>query len=361
MKKAQNEPGAARYGEDDHAAKSATIEYRPVKQLRAAQRLGHSEKIFRPDRDVEMATENWRAWTCNHHHTGPSSAGKAQKLPIQFRMAMQNQSGNDAAARMRGIAGWLSVAMFKEPGMALRNSLLVLAMLMVVGCQQSSMVGSYPSPNFSGPVISQVASVPAYKPTPMPTAPQVRSQRGDVAPAAWIPPRTAEKRQWSWIVIHHSATPTGNASKFDREHKAKGWDELGYHFVIGNGTGSGDGQVEVGPRWPKQKWGAHAKTADNQFNEHGIGICLVGNFDVQRPTAAQQQSLAKLVAYLMKTYNVPPQRILGHGMTKATDCPGKNISIASIRKLATQVLVAEGTPVPANTGTASAGELLRDR
>ncbi len=92
-----------------------------------------------------------------------------------------------------------------------------------------------------------------------------------------------------------------------------------------------------------------------------IGICLVGNFDVQRPTVAQQQSLAKLVAYLMKTYNIPPQRIVGHGMTKATDCPGRNISIASVRKSATQVLIAEGTPVPANAAAASAGELLRDR
>ena len=92
---------------------------------------------------------------------------------------------------------------------------------------------------------------------------------------------------------------------FDKEHRAKGWDGVGYHFVIGNGTNTGDGQIEVAPRWPIQKWGAHAKTPDNRYNEYGIGICLVGNFDTARPTAKQMQSLEKLVAYLMQTYHIP--------------------------------------------------------
>jgi hypothetical protein len=120
-------------------------------------------------------------------------------------------------------------------------------------------------------------------------------------------------------------------------HREKGWDELGYHFVIGNGTDSGNGQVEVGPRWPKQKWGAHAKTPNNEYNDFGIGICLVGNFDIERPTAQQTKSLARLIAYLMKTYNIPAARVLGHSDTKPTDCPGRNMNIAAIRRMATQM------------------------
>lgn len=245
--------------------------------------------------------------------------------------------------------------------MAFRNSLLVLGILLLVGCQQTSMIAAYPAPSFNGPVVSQIATAPQYQPTPMPTAPATGNAKAQAVPAAWIPPRNAEKRPWRWIVIHHSATPTGNATKFDREHRAKGWDELGYHFVIGNGTMSNDGQIEVGPRWPKQKWGAHAKTPGNEYNDYGIGICLVGNFDVQRPTAAQQKSLARLVAYLMKTYNIPADRILAHGATKATDCPGRNVSIVTIRKQATQTLIAQGDPIPSGTRLASNSELLRDR
>jgi hypothetical protein len=93
--------------------------------------------------------------------------------------------------------------------------------------------------------------------------------------------------QWRWIVVHHSATVSGGAARFDKLHREKGWDELGYHFVIGNGTDTRDGQIEVGSRWVKQKRGAHTKTADNRFNDYGIGICLVGNFNYDRPTAEQ--------------------------------------------------------------------------
>ena len=121
---------------------------------------------------------------------------------------------------------------------------------------------------------------------------------------------------------------------FDKEHKAKGWDGVGYHFVIGNGTETGDGQVEVTPRWPMQKWGAHAKTLDNRFNEYGIGICLVGNFDVERPSAKQMQNLSRLVAYLMQTYHIPAQNVVGHRDTKPTDCPGRYVNMASVRSAA---------------------------
>ena len=117
---------------------------------------------------------------------------------------------------------------------------------------------------------------------------------------------TAPSASGGIIVIHHSATPTGNADEFDKMHREKGWDELGYHFVIGNGTGSGDGQVEIGPRWVKQKHGAHAKVPGHpEYNDVGIGICLVGNFDVTRPTEAQMASLAQLVRFLMDRYNIP--------------------------------------------------------
>ncbi len=149
---------------------------------------------------------------------------------------------------------------------------------------------------------------------------------------------------------------------FDREHKAKGWDGVGYHFVIGNGTNSSDGQIEVTPRWPVQKWGAHAKTADNRYNEYGIGICMVGNFDVERPTAKQLASLARLVAYLSKTYHISVTNVIGHRDTKPTDCPGKYVSLPIIRQMAqaaSRNTLAEGSTAADSARTASA-ELMKD-
>ena len=153
---------------------------------------------------------------------------------------------------------------------------------------------------------------------------------------------------------------------FDKEHKAKGWDGIGYHFVIGNGTSTGDGQIEMTARWPIQKWGAHAKTLDNRYNEYGVGICLVGNFDQQRPTERQMKSLTTLVTYLMQNYRISPQNVIGHRDTKATACPGRWMNVAAIRQLAANAALAAGmnqhaagAADPDSARTASV-ELLRD-
>ena len=150
-----------------------------------------------------------------------------------------------------------------------------------------------------------------------------------VVPSHWRPEETA--RTWKWIVIHHSASDSGGAAVFDTWHRKRGFDELGYHFVIDNGEGMPDGDVEVGSRWLKQKQGAHAKSADGQYNEHGIGICLVGNFEKDEPTAKQWQMLVKLVAYLSSEYGVPSDRIIGHrDVNGKTLCPGKNVSVEKL-------------------------------
>ncbi len=224
----------------------------------------------------------------------------------------------------------------------------LVALILMGGCQQSksSVVERLPAPNLDGPVVNAPAPVvraPATRPiAPMMTAQRPKGSVGGV-PQEWLIGVPANR--WQYIVIHHSATPAGNAASFDRMHKAKGWDELGYHFVIGNGTGSGDGQIEVGPRWGKQKWGAHAKTADQRYNNYGIGICLVGNFDIERPTRAQMESVARLVGYLMKTYRIPAVAVVGHSETKATDCPGRHMSVAEVRRVVGRLVEEDAVPV----------------
>jgi hypothetical protein len=239
---------------------------------------------------------------------------------------------------------------------------LAVVLVLFSGCAQQH-DEQLPSANFNGPIVQpppapvEPVKQPDKTVTPQPRpAPQVVNT---AIPRDWIP--NVRANDWNWIVIHHSATPTGGAKAFDKMHKAKGWDELGYHFVIGNGTDTADGQIEVGPRWNKQKWGAHTKTPDNRFNEHGIGICLVGNFDNERPTAKQLASLAKLVSYLQKTYKVGSNDIIGHGMAKATDCPGRNVNIDTIRRMAAQMLADSGANVPHDRIARTArGEMLAD-
>lgn len=177
------------------------------------------------------------------------------------------------------------------------------------------------------------------------TPPPTRTAQRPQSHATWFPVGRRLSRRWTTIVLHHSATPRGSARLFDREHRDKGWDELGYHFVIGNGVGSGDGQIEVGPRWNKQKHGAHCKTPSNYYNEHGIGICLVGDFTKTRPTPRQLNSLYRLVRFLGHACDIPPSRVTQHGAIKpGTQCPGRNFALAPLRRYLSSSATAAALP-----------------
>ncbi len=155
--------------------------------------------------------------------------------------------------------------------------------------------------------------------------------------ADWLPPSQTE-RKWTAIIIHHSGTENGSVAIFDKWHReGNHWEGVGYDFVIGNGTDSGDGQVEVTFRWRNQMTGAHCGgTEDNWANKYAVGICLVGNFNRTVPTVRQMQSLARLVEFLQSRYGTPKSRIFGHNTTpgaRATDCPGRNFQMARLKSM----------------------------
>lgn len=133
------------------------------------------------------------------------------------------------------------------------------------------------------------------------------------------------EKLWPWrhVVIHHSGTSWGNAERFGKFHREeRGWEGLAYHFVIGNGSNSGDGEVEVGYRWKEQKRGAHAGV--DEYNRYGVGICLVGNFEETLPTPNQMRSLYRLVTYLLARCGMGPANIIRHRDIGDKLCPGKN-------------------------------------
>lgn len=167
------------------------------------------------------------------------------------------------------------------------------------------------------------------KPEPTPTPPPPAG-RGDFD-RTWLPNAAAEASRrrtegpWKYVVIHHSDSERGGAAAIRAYHvNARGWKDLGYDFVIGNGSLTEDGEVEVGGRWSRQEDGAHAGIG--KYNKEGIGICIVGDLSKHPPTPAQMRSLARLVRFLCERYGIPRDRkhILGHGETgRPTECPGK--------------------------------------
>jgi len=151
--------------------------------------------------------------------------------------------------------------------------------------------------------------------------------------SGWMPPGGISNR-WECIVVHHSGSDRSTPQGMKEWHtKGRGWDDLGYHFVIGNGGGYGDGQVFVGGRWQKQMHGAHCKTPGNHYNDHGIGICLIGDLDAHGPTRKQVAALARLSSFLAQQCGIPQSHVLTHGgITHKTACPGRYFSLGPVLK-----------------------------
>lgn len=141
--------------------------------------------------------------------------------------------------------------------------------------------------------------------------------------------------RWTHLVVHHSGIEAGNAKAYDGAHRRRGMENgLAYHFVIGNGRDSGDGQIEIGPRWRGQIHGGHVRS--QAMNEHGIGICLVGNFELRKPGARQLESLHALLAHL-RGPGLPgtaPAKVTVHRRVDRnhTVCPGKRFPYADLKR-----------------------------
>ena len=140
--------------------------------------------------------------------------------------------------------------------------------------------------------------------------------------------------RWRWLVIHHSGTEYGNAAIYDRQHRKRGMENgLAYHFVIGNGVDSEDGEIEIGARWLKQLKGGHVHRED--INEVGIGICLVGNLEETKPTKNQMLALRELIDYLRSDVVGKDIRFAVHREIDPhhTACPGRHFPAARLHQL----------------------------
>ena len=143
--------------------------------------------------------------------------------------------------------------------------------------------------------------------------------------------QSKEEDRWTHIVIHHSGSPVDTLKSMNEYHLEKGWDGIGYHFIIGNGIKTIDGNVEETFRYRQLKDGAHALTPDLFYNKNAIGICLIGDFNINSPTDKQISSLKNLLLTLKNKYGIMNKNILIHKEVKATECPGVNFPIEKMR------------------------------
>jgi hypothetical protein len=135
------------------------------------------------------------------------------------------------------------------------------------------------------------------------------------------------------ITVHHSGgkaiTVSGKAATRrvikaiqDDHQKRRGWNDIGYHYIVDR-----DGRVWEGR--PAAVVGAHAGSAT--ANDANLGVLVLGNFDLQSPTAPQLAGLEKLLRALCRKHGIPRSRVLTHREVRescglaSTECPGKQL------------------------------------
>lgn len=128
------------------------------------------------------------------------------------------------------------------------------------------------------------------------------------------------------IIIHHSLTKDSDTVSWGairNYHKSIGWNDIGYHFGIEKLRGQSE--ILVG-RMPDQI-GAHCR----RNNSDSIGICFIGNFDIQIPTVESWNLGVDLCKYLVRAFGI--KDIAGHrDFNKNKTCPGKLFNMTRFRR-----------------------------
>ena len=142
-------------------------------------------------------------------------------------------------------------------------------------------------------------------------------------------------RKINKIVFHHSLTPRDlnidkSIQSFDRTHKGRlhpkanwYWLHIAYHYVI-------DAEGNYRKTRPINEIGYHAWNWN--VNKESIGICCLGNFDKEEPTAKQYVVCRQLINEI-KTQR-PNATIHWHKefATRKT-CPWKNFELVKLQSV----------------------------
>ncbi len=180
----------------------------------------------------------------------------------------------------------------------------VLAMMAMVGAGALSGSGRAAAggesirpatrPSVGGPAVPAVEVLPGLSIYP-------RSAWGADLP----PKRPSEREAVQFLLVHHTASSNTYSNARDvirstygwQTSAAKGWRDVCYQFFIGR-----DGDVWEG------RAGALAGPvrADATGGSQGFAqlVCLLGDFTSRQPTAAAQDALVKVLAWLAERYSL---------------------------------------------------------
>jgi len=113
-----------------------------------------------------------------------------------------------------------------------------------------------------------------------------------------------------YIVVHHTDSgPRAGAEQLHRQHLARGWAGLGYHYLVYE-----DGVVV------KARQDLWVPACVAGFNRQSLCVALVGSFRNVPPSDQHLQAAATLLRALKSAY--PGAEVVRHRDLNPTECPG---------------------------------------
>jgi hypothetical protein len=113
--------------------------------------------------------------------------------------------------------------------------------------------------------------------------------------------------RWESIEVYYSGTNAGNIEQLASVSGVASSDDINCHFVVCNGLGGSDGQIQATEKWqeqwsviPDHTWYGSSRT---------IRICLVADGKSVRPTNSQIKRTEALVEFLTMKFSVPAGQI----------------------------------------------------
>jgi len=231
-------------------------------------------------------------------------------------------------------------------GSLARRSILLMGMGLLAACTTAPTTSStflvpdpiWPDPSRPQGPAARTATGPVQPAasTAVTPDPKAKAVEGVIPRARWARgnPDGADLNKMivpiKWITIHHDGldspmTETSMDASAARiewircGHRGRGFSDIGYHYVIDR-----DGRVWEGRnlRWQ----GAHV----SKHNEQNIGILVMGNFDIQKPSQQQLDGTRLHVRKLLAQYKLSRGRVLTHREWAGakTACPGKHLQAA---------------------------------
>jgi hypothetical protein len=113
--------------------------------------------------------------------------------------------------------------------------------------------------------------------------------------------------RWNCIEIYYSGTKGGNIEQLASLSGLVGPEDINCHFVVCNGLGGGNGQIQPTEKWQRQWSIIPGRTW--QGSGQTIRICVIADGKTARPTDFQIKNIETLVEALDRKFNIRPESI----------------------------------------------------